>query len=311
MGRLLVERAGTPLVRTEITLYDGLPWIEWTDVLDRSQMRQVPEKEHSDLYFFALPFALEPQGLRLHVETAGGFLDPQEDLLPGANGRGFSVQHAAALEDEDGFTVVLGSEQSFLVFLENARRAGPYVPPKSALLLSGAMGVAHYGRSKDQGVVPLRAGEPSAPPEHLFTYRLATQAAGFDPVQAARLGWEGNVPLLAFYATGGPTDRAPTGSFWSVDRANVSIVELKGASFGERKEIVLRLQELAGTPTTVTLHTAFPISRAWLASATEAKLQEQIPASPLQLSLAGHAIQTVRLQIAAPDSSLTGREETP
>jgi hypothetical protein len=311
MGRLLVERVGTPLVRTEITLYDGLPWIEWTDVLDRSQMRQVPEKEHSDLYFFALPFALEPQGLRLHVETAGGFLDPQSDLLPGANGRGLSVQHSAALEGEDGFTVVLGSEQSFLIFLENARRSGPYAPPESAFLLSGAMGVAHYGRSKDQGVVPLRGGEPSAPPEHHFAYRLTTQAAGFDPVQAARLGWQENVPLLAFYAAGSPTDRAPTGSFWSVDQANVSIVELKGASFGEPTEIVLRLQEWAGTPTTVTLHSAFPISRTWLASATEAKLQERIPASPQQVSLAGHAIQTLRLQIAAQDANRTDREGTP
>jgi alpha-mannosidase len=304
MGRLLIERSDTPLVRTEITMYGGLPWIAWSNVLDHSQMPRVPEKEHSALYFFALPLALEAQGMRLHVETAGGFLDPGTDLLPDANGRGFSVQHVAALEDKDGFTVVVGNEQSFLVFLENATRSGPYVPPERALLLTAAMGVAHYGSAKDVGVVPLRGGEPSAPPEHRFTYRLATQAAGFDPVQAAHLGWEAHVPLLARYVADRPGEYPATGSFLTVDQPNVAMVELKGASFGESKEVIVRLQELQGKPSTLTVHSALPIQRAWLAGATEAKLQELTPVDPLQVQLEGHAILTLRLQLDTKAPSL-------
>ncbi|UCC63373.1 MAG: hypothetical protein JSV36_22015, partial [Anaerolineae bacterium] len=275
-GRLAIEREGTPFVRPVITLYAGLPWLEWTNVLDRSQMREVPAAEHSDLYFFSFPLALAPQGLRLHLETPGGFLDPAVDLLPGANGRGFSVQRVTALEGEDGYAVLLSTGQAFLVFAGDVTRTGTYLPPESATLLSGAMGVAHYGTSKDKGVVLLRDGEPSVLPPHSFTYHLASQTGGFDPAQAARWGWEADLPLLARYLPAGSSGTAlpATGGFWALDQVDVVVAELKRASFGQESEVVLRLQELSGEPTSVVLRSAFPIRRAWMASATEAKLQE-------------------------------------
>ncbi len=296
---LTIERADTPFVRSCITLYESLPWLEWTNVLDRSLMRHVPVREHSDLYFFSLPLALGPQGLSLHIETPAGFLDPAKDLLPGANGRGFSVQRVAALEEQDGYTALLGSRESFLVFAGSVLRAGPYPALQSGTLLAGAMGVAHEGQSKDKGVVPLEAGEPSAPNLHTFTYRLGAQATGFDRAAATRFGWELHSPLLARYLPGRPGDAAlpPAGSFLTVDAPNVVVAELKRAAFGPQEDLILRLQETAGEATTVTLRCAFPIGRAWIASPTEEPQEEISPAQPLALDLAPNAMLTLRLRV--------------
>ena len=282
-------------------MYAGLPWIEWINVLDRSRMREVSASDHSDLYSFGFPLAMESQGMRLHVETPTGFLDPAIDLLPSANGRGFGAQRVAALEEESGYSVLLTNRQSYLVFLENAARSGVYTPPENATLLLGAMGVAHEGRSKDKGIVPLRDGEPRAPSEHSFTYRLATQPQGFDPVQAARLGWESHLALSAQYVAGREDTRhmPAAGSFLTVDQPNVMIAELKGATFGEKEEVIIRLQELGGRPTSVSVHSAFPVQKAWLASVTEAKLREVEQCSPLQVQLEGNAVVTLRLQVGS------------
>lgn len=299
VGRLLVERQGTPLVQTAITLCASLPWLEWTNVLDRSQMRHVPAQEHSDLYFFSLPLAVGPEGLQLHLETPTGFLNPANDLLPGANGRGFSVQRAAALEGADGYTVVLASVESFLLCAGQVTRAGPYLPPQEGLLLAGAMGVAHEGRSKDRGVIPLRDGEPAAPTHQSFSYRLATQAGGFDPAAAARLGWEAHTPLQARYLPAGEDGaRLPAaGSFFVLDQPNVFVAELKPATFGNEGDVILRLQELSGTPVAVTVRSAFPVRQAWLASATEAAQQQVAEVDPLRVELDGHAVLTLRLRL--------------
>ncbi|MDI7274745.1 MAG: hypothetical protein QME94_02085, partial [Anaerolineae bacterium] len=261
---VLIEREGTPFARTCITMYAALPWLEWTNVLDRSRMRHVPAREHSDLYFFSLPLALAPQGLQLYVETAAGFLDPATDLIPGANGRGFSVQRAAALEDAEGYTVLLSSRESFLLFAESVLRAGGYVPLRSGTLLAGAMGVAHEGTSKDKGAVALQAGEPGAPSRHSFTYRLATQPGGYDAAAAARFGWAAQGPLLARYLPGSKEGATlpPVGSFVAVDAAGVVLAELKRATFGPQTDLILRLQETGGRPATVTVRSAFPIRQA-------------------------------------------------
>ncbi|MCL6430233.1 MAG: hypothetical protein K6V36_05150 [Anaerolineae bacterium] len=307
---LTIERGDTPFVRTCITLYESLPWLEWTNILDRSRMRHVPAREHSDLYFFSLPLALGPQGLRLRIETAAGFMDPAADLLPGANGRGFSVQRVAALEEQDGYTALLGSRESFLVFAGGVLRAGPYPALQSGTLFAGAMGVAHEGQSKDKGVVPLQAGEPSAPNLHTFTYRLAAQAAGFDPAAAARFGWELHSPLLARYLPGqrGSNALPPAGSFLTLDAPNVVVAELKRAAFGSREDLILRLQETAGKPTRVAVRSAFPIHEAWVTSPTEEPRDEIAPEQPLLIDLAANAVITLRLRVDPASAPLAAQE---
>jgi len=307
---LTIERAETPFVRTCITLYESLPWLEWTNVLDRSLMRHVPAREHSDLYFFSLPLALGPEELRLHIETGAGFLDPATDLLPGANGRGFSVQRVAALEEQDGYTALLGSRESFLVFAGSVLRAGPYPALQSGTLFAGAMGVAHEGQSKDKGVVPLQAGEPSAPNLHTFTYRLAAQATGFDPAAAARFGWELHSPLLARYLPGrrGSNALPPAGSFLTLDAPNVVVAELKRAAFGSQDDLILRLQETAGKPTRVAVRSAFPIREAWVASPTEEPQDEIAAEQPLVIDLAANAVITLRLRVD-PASAASAAQE--
>jgi hypothetical protein len=270
----------------------------------------VQAREHSDLYFFSLPLALGPQGLRLRIETAAGFMDPAADLLPGANGRGFSVQRVAALEEEGGYAALLASRESFLLFAGSVLRAGPYQPPQSGTLLAGAMGVAHEGQSRDKGIVPLQAGEPSAPNLHTFTYRLGAQATGFDRAAAPRFGWALHSPLLARYQAGRPGDAAlpPAGSFLTVDAPNVVVAELKRAAFGPQEDLILRLQETAGKPTRVAVRSAFPIREARMASPTEEPRDEIAPEQPLAIDLAANAVVTLRLRIDPASAPLAVQE---
>ncbi len=303
---LTIERSGTPFTQTRYSLVAGQPWLAWTNVLDRSQMRHVPLQEHSDLYFFAFPLAFEAPPYQLFVETGLGFLDPAVDLLPGANGRGFSTQHVAVLQATGQGAALLVNHQSFLTFTDDTSRSGVYVPPSRPLLISGAMGVANEGSSTDHGVIQLTAGEPAAPPLHSFDYELAFQPEGFDPAAASRLGWEAHQPLLsAWVPAQNGTPLPAAGSFFHPDNPNVLVAEIKTASFDEAGDLVLRLQNLTSQAQKVTLLSAFPIQQAWVASPVEAPMQELAPAPLLQVELEPFQVLTLRLRLAPANTVIS------
>ena len=123
---LTIERSDTPFVRTRITLYEGQPWVEWTNEVDRSRMREIPPGSQSDFYLFGFPFALETEGLRFRPETPAGYLEPGTDQLPGANGRGWTIQRTAVLSDAAGYSIVLAAVEPFLFYIGDAEGQGPY-----------------------------------------------------------------------------------------------------------------------------------------------------------------------------------------
>ena len=331
---ITVTRSGAIFQETQYRLEAGQPWLEVVNLLDRSKMPHVPAGDHSDLYFFAFPFNLDQKDLSLHLESAAGFLNPAQDLLPGANGRGFSVQNVSALTGSDGYTALLTQRESFLIFVNNVTRSGTFQGIEKPVLIAGAMAVAHEGSSKDKGVIPLVGGEPSAPPIHTFTYRIGVQA-DFDPLRASRMGWESRVPLLASlllpdadtpgsqadgaalpFCRDAESQGASCSFFWfgddesAEDGTSVMIAELKGATFGDTEDIILRLQEVSGETVEVTLNSAFTIEQAAIVSVTEEALNTDPPilyaqaeivdfsaGKTLRLKIPGNAMITLRLRL--------------
>jgi len=297
---LTIERAGSPFVRTTITLPADQPWLEWTNEADRSLMPEVPPGHASDLYLFGFHFNLPAGGLQFRPETPAGYLTPVADQLPGANGRGWTVQRSAALNAADGYTVVLAAVEPFLFYIGDAEGQGPYTPPANATIYAALMSKADYGLLKGGTWMKLADGEPSAPPVHRHTFRLHTQPA-FHPVAASRAGWELACPLAAVSVPGSSGGWSPLGSFLSLDQPNVMLTELKPATLGgqgdgEASHIILRLQEMAGRATTVETESAFPVERAWLTTPTEQPIEE-LPVNPLRVPVAARAMVTLRLEM--------------
>ncbi len=298
---LTIARAGTPFVRTVISLPAGQPWLEWTNEVDRSLMPEVPPGHASDFYLFGFPFGLPAGGLQFRPETPAGYLTPVADQLPGANGRGWTVQRTAALTAADGYTVVLAAVEPFLFYIGDAEGQGPYEPPASATVYAALMSKANYGLLKGGTWMKLADGEPSAPPVHSHTFRLHTQPA-FDPVAASRAGWELACPLAAVNVPGSGGGWPPVGSFLALDQSNVMLAELKPATLGgqgdgEASHIILRLQEIAGTGTTVTVQSALTVRRAWLVTPTEQPIHE-LPVDPLRVDVPARGMVTLRLACA-------------
>ncbi len=241
---LTIERAGSPFVRTMITLPTNQPWLEWTNEADRSLMPEVPPGHASDFYLFGFPFNLPAGGLQFWPETPAGYLTPVADQLPGANGRGWTVQRSAALTAADGYTVVLAAVEPFLFYIGDAEGQGPYTPPANATIYAALMSKADYGLLKGGTWMKLADGEPSAPPLHRHTFRLHTQPA-FHPVAACR-GLGARVPARGGQRAGSSGGWPPLGSFLSLDQPNVMLPELKPATLGGPDGVTLRLQEMAG-----------------------------------------------------------------
>ena len=183
---LTIERAGSPFVRTTITLPADQPWLEWTNEADRSLMPEVPPGHASDLYLFGFPFNLPAGGLQFRPETPAGYLTPVADQLPGANGRGWTVQRSAALTAADGYTVVLAAVEPFLFYIGDAEGQGPYSPPANATVYVALMSKADYGLLKGGTWMKLADGEPAdviASPVVQEAYLGVAPQAGATPVQ--------------------------------------------------------------------------------------------------------------------------------
>jgi len=225
-----------PRIVTTVTLRDDSTIL---DLDNRVEKQAVRTKEAA---YFAFPFRAEAPRFRMAGQN--GFVDPAEDLLPGACREWFCHQEWLSVQSVDGRGVLWSSPDVPLVTLGDiARGLWPRrFGQRPATVFS--YGMANYtpeGYQADQGG------------EFRFRYRLQFQER-FDPVEAHRRGAEALVPLELHEITRNDKTGVPEGdwpadenSFLTIEPDTLSLVTWKTAEVGPGT--VLRLLEVGGGST--------------------------------------------------------------
>ncbi len=161
-----------------------------------------------------------------------------------------------------------------------------------------------------RGITDFPTVEPGLSTEYEFDYALGSETAPFDPISAMRFGAELNSPLEARYV---PFAHAASRSYFSVDRANVRIGDVKQAASGQSeaitptslsdvkstRQLVIRLQEIAGRDTP---HAFLALPRqalkAEIVDLTETHVIAPLTVqSPLDVPMAPYQTVTVRVEM--------------
>ncbi|MFZ5515510.1 MAG: T9SS type A sorting domain-containing protein [Candidatus Zhuqueibacterota bacterium] len=240
---LVITRSGSPFVRTEIWLYQAIPRVDIVNTMDRNQMDWVTQDINFEYYAYTFPFDLSNFDVRL--EGAHGFWNPATDHLPGAPRGYFAVQHGGCLSD-GGYSIHWANRESFVVEFDTFHGLNTEFDPATATLISRFIKKEDEGMFANGSVGPI-IGEPGASPMIVTHYSFAATPGSFDDIAAAQFNWAFSNPLLAKLTDSNETGSlsASAASFFSVDPANVMLVNVKQAE--DENGAIFRLLELSGT----------------------------------------------------------------
>jgi hypothetical protein len=324
MTEIIVQRDRSSFPLTRITIFDGLDRVEIRNELDPTQM-PFPGGNNNwhDSYYFAFPFNIPKDGLKVMRGGQRYFDRLPDDYLPGARKDSVSTQHLIGLTDGRN-SALLAHRQSFhwvyagyistKVRPQGAPADFPAMytgkfPLPEATLYSRAVRQGNQADTHDLSIINVPSVEPGRTDRMVFEYAIAG-AGIFDPVRAWRMGSDFNLPLRAQYVGVAPQNR--TRGFFSVDQANVDIVTVKAlnesAFRGEvtsaplspkvSKVFIVRLQEFAGRPADVTVSLPAKVIAASLMNITEnVELRKISQIAPLTVSLRPYECATVRVEI--------------
>ena len=282
---LTVEAKGvrTPLLQTQIILYEGEKKIELVNKLTKDAVR---EKEAG---YFAFPIAM-PR-LAFSYEIQNGWVDPSKDMLKGAGLEWFSVMHWVKASAGDCDVAIVPVDAPLITLGDINRGVWPEeFTPKSATIFSYAFNnYWHTNYRAEQG------GQ--------ITFRYAlTSGSSLTPENLARFGRAAMTPLEADRVIDqdkvGNPDRplkpAPT-SFLQVDAPDVVVESWKTAEDG--RGTILRLLETGNRPTTARVEfLMLKLQGAWLVNAMEEDEKEiALTGSALEIAMRPHQIVTLRI----------------
>ena len=324
MTQITVRRERSVFPLTTITIYDGLGRVELHNELDSKQMNFVGGNGNwNDSYYFAFPFNLSANNLKVMRGGQKWFDKLPDDYLPDARRDAVTTQHLIGMTDGTNSAMV-AHRQSFhwlypgyvstKVRPKDAPKELPAMftgkfPLPEATIYSRAVRTSNQADTHDKGIINMATVEPGLGENYVYDYALAGDGIFF-PVTAWRLGSEFNLPLRAEYVTVSPAELSK--SFFSVDKPNVDIVTVKPFSDtvirGEvsaapldpqtNKVFVIRLQEFAGQATTVKIALPVRIKSASLVTLTEDKILRQISQiEPLMISMKPFETATVKFEI--------------
>ena len=323
MSEIVVERERSSFPYTRIVIYNDLDRVEIRNELDPDKMPFVGGNNNwHDSYYFAFPFNVSKDGLKVMRGGQRWFDTLPDDYLPGARKDAISTQHAIALSDgkasgyiahRQGYHWVPAGFVSTKVRPKSAPAEFPAMytgkyPLPEATLFSRATRWGNQADTADLSILNLET-EPGLEDNMVFEYAVAGGRA-FDPVRAWRIGSEFNVPLWPQYVGVAPAVRSQT--FFGVDNPNVDIVAIKTLSEGSfrgevtsaplspkvNKVFIVRLQEFAGRATTVKVRVPVGIKSAALMNITESvELARVSQVDPLTISLRPYECATVRVEI--------------
>jgi len=324
MTRLTITRERSAFPLTTFTIYDDLDLVELHNEIDGARLPFAGGKSWHDSYYFAFPFAVGTQGLKVLRGGQKWFDRLPDDYLPGARRDSVTTQHLIGMSDGKA-SVMLAHRQAFHFVFPSYVKARPSEkgapaefpamftgkwPLREATLYSRAFRRGNQEDTHDLGVTNVMTVEPGLGQRYIFDYALNATTGKFDDVSAWRLGSEFNVPLRAIYVAVSPA--ASERSYFGVNQPNVEIVTVKQLAdttlHGEvsanpldpraNHVFVIRLQEFAGRAATTEIMTPVSVRAAALLNLTEDRVQENVTTlSPLTVKLKPYETVTLRIEI--------------
>jgi hypothetical protein len=324
MTEIEIRRERSIFPETVITVFDDLDRVEIHNELASDKL-PFPGGNNNwdDSYYFAFPFNVSKDNLKVKRGGQKWFDTLPDDYLPGARHDSVTTEHIIGMTDGKS-SALLAHRQSFHFLYAGfvPTKIRPVGAPKEfpaiftgkfplpeATLYSRAVRRNNQADTTDLGVFNLETVEPGLPGNYIYDYAVASDGS-FDELKAWHLGADFNLPLRAEFADVLP--KAPAASLFSVNSPNVQIVNVKALSDsvirGEvsaspldpqvNKVFVVRLQEFTGKAATATINLPVKIKSAALVNLTESKvLQSLSQISPLMVELKPFETKTVRIEI--------------
>lgn len=324
MTRIVVRRPRVANDLSVLTIYDELDRVEIRNELDRAQI-PFPggEDNWSDSYYFAFPFALSKENLKIMRGGQKWFDKLPDDYLSGARQDSVTTQHAIGLTDGAN-SITLAHRQAFhfayagFVNTKNTPKDAPKefpamytgkFPLPEATVYSRAFRHTAQADTVDLGIVNFPTVEPGLDSRAAFDYAIS-DSGKFDEIRAWQFGANFNVPLRGVFLNVSPTENSR--SFFSTNQPNVQIVTVKpfftSINHGEvgatplnpqkNKVFVIRLQEFTGRATTAQINLPIKIKSAATVNLTEEKVLQNINLiAPLTVSLKPFETATVKIEI--------------
>jgi hypothetical protein len=274
----------TPRIETEVVVFDGQKRIEF---INRVKKTMVYTKE---AVYFAFPFAMDHPEFRYEIQN--GYVNPARDSLKSANMEWFSVQHWAAVDQNEMTAAVVPVDSFLMTFGDIVRGTWPKE-------FGNRKGTVFSYLMNNYWETNWPAGQGGD-----FTFRYAvTSGRKLSAGTLSRFGWEEMSPIEADEsmrqdraASSASTPRSSQGSFLRIDHPNVVLVTWKRAE--DDQGTILRLVETNGTLGTVRIEAPIlNLRSAWICNAME-KNERPVPVSghSLEIPVKPFEIVTLRLQ---------------
>jgi hypothetical protein len=152
--------------------------------------------------------------------------------------------------------------------------------------------------TRDQGVVSFPSYEPGYPTRYTYNFSLTASPGEPDPVAAQH--FQAQDTLASVVLPPGLQPRQWSQSLLSVNAPNVIVQVLKPSLDDRAGDMTLRLREIAGRDTTVSLHSVIPINRISETTMTEDKeLNTGLSQQAIRLT----AFQTLTLRLTTGASA--------
>ncbi|HEY3990243.1 MAG TPA: glycosyl hydrolase-related protein, partial [Acidobacteriaceae bacterium] len=295
--RVRIERPGSYWPQTIISLPRNQPRIDLSEMLDRAKMPFVSSRDRGARYSFGFSFFAANGSQRL-VSNGDELYRFPEDLLPGAKKDAVVPRHTLVWSTQQGshpYQLLLAQQQSFYdeLPLKPCRTSVRDCPPGLRVVV---MLKSDQAETRDQGVVTFPSYEPGYSTRYTYNFSLTASPGEPDPVAAQH--FQAQDTLVSVVLPPGLQPRQWSQSLLSVNAPNVIVQALKPSLDDRAGDMTLRLREIAGRDTTVSLHSVIPINRISETTMTEDK-ELKTGLSQQAIRLTAYQTLTLRLTTGA------------
>ncbi|MBN1419165.1 MAG: hypothetical protein JXP34_10335 [Planctomycetes bacterium] len=276
VGEIVVERRGSALPRKRIRVTPGIDRVEIELTLD---IAHLPDSVRGkDSYAIRFPFASRGE---IILDGPLGFRRTTK-RLPGSRPLVLVARRGIVLAGGGGYTALASLD------------APLFLPPPRGSASTDSLTVLVYdrtgeGETRDLGKVRFERTEPAADTLRRFRFILHALPPGFDPIAADRALEAGMLSAVVVRPWGpqaGPI-REASRSFLSLEPAGVVLQSFHPAAFGDRRDWIVRIREIAGASGAARIR--WPWSRVHVARANLAEeptgevAGEAIPFGPYEV----------------------------
>lgn len=324
MSQIVVRRDRSLYPVTTLTIYDGVGRVDLHNELDGAKMPFAGGNNNwNDSYYFAFPFNLSKNGLKVKRGGQKWFDTLPDNYLPDARHDAVTTQHLFGFTDGKA-SAYLAHRQAFhwvypgfVSTKMRAKGAPKEFPPMftgkfplpEATIYSRAVRRSNQADTHDLGVINMETVEPGLDGNYVFDYAIAGDGT-FNDVAAWKMGANFDMPLIVQYVTVPP--QKTSDSFFSVDAPNVQITTVKTISDdvvrGEvsaapldpqvNKIYIIRLHEFSGKPATARVTLPVKIRSAAIMNLTEEKILAPVTeTAPLTVTLKPFQTLTIKIEV--------------